>query len=55
MKNKKFTAMLLTLALCVSVMFGCATTPETPDNGGGGLIIPKRPRPFTAPRLFSIR
>gem|GEM_PF-5567498 len=45
MKNKKFTAMLLTLALCVSVMFGCATTPETPDNGGGGANNPETPAP----------
>lgn len=54
MKNKKFTAMLLTLALCVSVMFGCATTPETPDNGGGGTNNPETPAPvYSAETLLN--
>ena len=54
MKNKKFTAMLLTLALCVSVLFGCATTPETPDNGGGGTNNPETPAPvYSAETLLN--
>ena len=55
MKNKKFTVMLLTLALCVSVMFGCATTPETPGNGGGGTTNnPETPAPvYSAETLLN--
>lgn len=55
MKNKKFTVMLLTLALCVSVMFGCANAPENPGNSGGGTSNnPETPAPvYSAETLLN--